>query len=180
MSTENPGLNQAGIRGLYMESNELNLKIIHLLKSELGEIKEEMGELIRKIKNMKEESLEKDLDLLEFYLKTIVMDENMKDVNNVFRTITIVGSTESELDLIGSKINALKGLSRSFRITSPLKGGALTLIGSIKSKLKNLSVRLWQFLSQMMNLNEWSVTGSSSLNICGFSGGVTLQLTFGA
>lgn len=44
--------------------------------------------------------------------------------------------------------------------------------------LKNTASYLWQFLAQMTNLSEWSVSGNAGGNFLGLSGSVTIQITF--
>ncbi|HAT2152827.1 TPA: hypothetical protein I8050_002927 [Legionella pneumophila] len=168
-----------------MSIQEINNQIKEKINKDIKILKEEVDQFIAQANGNTD--IELDLDLLKSYIELLNREDKLQSAPEIFRSITIAGNIESELDIINDSLAAnlkpsskknrsiLVGSTSSTSITS-LQG----FIGNIKSKIKKISNRLWQFLSQMMNLNEWSVSGSSNISICGFSGGVTLKLTFKA
>ncbi|HAT7746926.1 hypothetical protein DM455_12030 [Legionella pneumophila] len=168
-----------------MGTQDINNQIKEKINKDIKMLKEEVGQFIAQANGNTD--IELDLDLLKSYIELLSREDKLLSAPEIFRSITIAGNIESELDIISDSLavslkpsskkkhNILVGSASPISITS-LQG----FIGNLKSKIKKISSRLWQFLSQMMNLNEWSVSGNSNLSICGFSGGVTLQLTFKA
>ena len=53
------------------------------------------------------------------------------------------------------------------------------LAGYLKSILQKLSSQLWQLVSKLLKLKEWSVSGSAGMSLFGLAGTAQIQLTFG-
>lgn len=169
-----------------MKTEELSRQIVSSIKSDILGIKKDIGELKIELADIKDNSINKEIELIEAYLEGVSTEDITKGAENTFRTITLIGNIDSELDVIDNAISQLSIPSNTIpqhirakqKIFPTTVAGLKGFLGKVKSNIKKLSAHLWQFLSQMMNLNKWSVAGNANLNICGFSGGVTLQLIF--
>ncbi len=165
-----------------MDEQNVNRKIKEAINDSTEDLSRSLVDLESDINDLKDKNLNKELKLIKSYTKSIMDDEGklhqecLNNAQNLFRAITIVGNIEAELDIISDSISTISTSQ------SPHSSKAQSIIGKISSwikpMIKKLSSRLWQFLSQMMNLSHWSVTGQTNVNLCGFSGGVSLQLNF--
>lgn len=164
-----------------MDNGNLNHKIQQNIKGDIEDIQEEMRKLE---KDNGGKSLNSELDLLKSYINVLGRKDCLKGAEEIFRSITIAGNIESELDIIDDLLKFNLKPKGNTGITIPNASPSHSMasiqgyVGNLRLKIQKISKRLWQYLSHMMNLSEWSVSGNSNINICGFSGGVNLQLTF--
>jgi len=167
-----------------MDLSQINEKLKEIIKIQLKDQNKKVEDLIHDIKseiNITSSEISKDLindlDLLDLYNKSLQDGDLFDNPEKAFRAITIIGNIDSELDIINAELTPLLQLNTpKYQVIS----GFINKIKKLKNWISKTSNHLWQFLSQMMNLNGWSISGNHSSNILGYSNGVSLQLNFGS
>lgn len=157
--------------GKIVFNEEFSKKLKDIIKVEFNNLAEELNQAIEKLKSIDNELVNKEVELLGVYLNWFHNDELLDSQNCVFRQIMVLGALESEINIFGESLNMMQTVSN-------VKSSLWSIVRSILNKIKVLSSRLWQLLSQIVNLKEWSIAGDANINVLGLSGGVTLKLKF--
>lgn len=137
-----------------------------LIKKQWREVKQEMKEFLRSSHGSDEEK-----NLLNDFLDEISEDSILTNSESTFKTIKTVHNIESQIDML---------LQYNGSATVKRLHSSNTMVSKIKEKLKVLTIHLWQYLSQLARLDEWSLKGSIGTGggVFGFSGNIELGLSF--
>tara|TARA_Y100000588_G_C14248012_1_gene922227 strand:- start:1444 stop:1971 length:528 start_codon:yes stop_codon:yes gene_type:complete len=151
------------------------------------QLKKDIKSLDQKCNDLENDmpELSSELELIKSYIEYLKKVE-IESPDTILKTIPIAGNIESELDNIDDSIvmslhsksqaNVSKQGSSSINKLSPVR----STLKIMKGLVKKITNRLWQYLGQYMKLQEWSLSGSSNINMGGLFGGVVkLQLNFG-
>ncbi len=147
------------------QNNLVNL-IRGAAKKDIQDIKSEAEHIFAEIKD---EEVKQEIELFNGLIAFLARSDSVNCVQNTLATINAIGNLNSQIDVIDDKLVSAMLISklRSYFI-------------SLKKKLKNLSIHLWQLLSQLMSPKEWSIQGGAGIsNLFGLSGNIQIQITFG-
>jgi len=149
-------------------NSKLCERLEKIIPGEFSSIVDELKHVVESLKKHDAKPTEQ-AELFQGYIDFFENNKSidLKDKDCVFKTIMILGALSSEIELF---INASKGVQSPFAWSHMWKG--------LLKKIKSVSTHLWQLVSSLLKLKEWSVSGNAGINVFGLSGGVTLQLTF--
>jgi hypothetical protein len=154
------------------ETNLVNL-IRDAAQKDIKNIQSEINTILNNLKlNIDENQMQEEIDLFNGLIDVLSRDNSLNDAPNTIATINVIGNLNSQIDIMDDKLTLLRP-----SIMSSLR----SLFSLVKSQLKNLSLHLWQLLSQLMTPKNWSIQGSAGINnLFGLSGDIQIQITFGA
>lgn len=105
-----------------------------------------------------------DKELLENFIHVVDLSDMTKSAENIFKTLNNIGNIDSQLDVL-CNFSTLQTTS--------------SLIVKIKNSLKKMTTHLWQYLSQMVNLDNWAISGNAGIStFFGLSGQLGVTVTF--
>ncbi|KTD41825.1 hypothetical protein [Legionella parisiensis] len=87
-----------------MSIQDINNQIKEKINKDIKILKEEVDQFIAQANANKDFELE--LDLLESYIKLLNREDKLQSAPKIFRSITIAGNIESELDIISDSLAA--------------------------------------------------------------------------
>jgi len=110
-----------------------------------------------------------------------------KNSSSAFRVTAVIGLLNSQLDSINAQLSLKANIiSQSKGVTTvwnKVSASWNTLVGRLKSIIQTISSYLWQLISRLLTLREWSISGTVSTpsitSLFGPSGSATIQITFG-
>ncbi len=154
-----------------MFNSELKNKLKSIVIDELNTLSEDLAGVADKLEKVDNELVYKEAGLLKEYSALFGNNDRALDSqSSVFGQIMTLGALEAEINIFSESLNMMQALS--------IQSSLIPIVKGILNKIKFLSRRLWQLLSQVLNLKEWSIAGDANINVLGLSGGVTVQLKF--
>lgn len=151
-------------------NSQLREKLKSILKIEFSSMAEELDKMVKALNKVDYEFAMKEAELLTVYSSDFRNTKSLDSQNDVFRQIVTLGALESEINTFNESLNMMQD--------TPTQTTLNSIVKSVLNKIKTLSSRLWQLLSQLLSLKEWSISGDAGINMLGLSGRVTLQLKF--
>lgn len=94
---------------------------------------------------------------------------------SALRAITALGALNAQLAYLDARLLRMANLNQ---IQQTVTGAWNSLKSYIQPILQSISQHLWQLISQLLTLKEWSIAGDTGVNAFGLTGSVQLELTF--
>ena len=91
------------------------------------------------------------------------------------RAVASLGALNSQVDYLTARFQLP---SFAQKIGQQVANTWNNLHSYLKSLIHSISAHLWQLISNLLTVQDWSVSGSAGVNLFGLSGNAEIQITF--
>ncbi len=153
-----------------------------MIKHDLDEMIGRINEFIHS-NNLDQLQLQQDIpvwlkadDVLQSVERLVTAEDQESRSSAALYAVASLGALNAQLSLLTAHFN-LPGVTQ--QVGQAVTNAWNNLQSYLQNLIQSISAHLWQLISSLLTLKEWSVSGNAGVNLFGLAGTIQVELTFG-